>query len=70
MTDKENKGILNDIVKLIEYFGANHLTYFCTKGNSNQCNGNVVKVLFSHGVMSKRLKCSLFSSFNIAFCEL
>lgn len=67
-SDKDE--ILNDIVKLIEYFCATSLPHniFCTKGNSDDGNGNVVKVfVFPRGNMQDIKE---FSSFNIAFCEL
>lgn len=65
-----NDEILNDIVKLIEYFCANSLPHniFCTKENSEKDNGNVVKVFVFPRRNVEDVK--EFGSFNIAFCEL
>lgn len=68
MTGKEE--ILDDIAKLIEYFCAKCLPHniFCTKENSKDDNGNVVKVfVFPRDKMEDVKE---FNSFNIAFCEL
>lgn len=67
MNDKEE--ILDAIAKLIEYFCSECIPHnvFCTKGNSIDGNGNVVKVfVFPRDKMADVKE---FTSFNIGFCE-